>query len=83
MFPIKAPPHLSLPIADVIAALSAIDLVDGLPDQRIMGLRVEDPDTVTVKTGEVPAALTGGGHLLRIERSRDGWRVSRVEAWCC
>jgi hypothetical protein len=83
VFSIKGPPHLSLPIADVIEAISAIDSVGGFVDKRIMGLRVEDQDTVVVKTGEVPAALTGGGNLIRLERSRDGWRVTTVDSWIC
>ena len=81
MFPIKGPPHLSLPIVDVIDALSAIGSADGLANERVLGLRVEDHDTLVVKTGEVPAALTGGGHILRVERTQEGWRITAVDDW--
>jgi hypothetical protein len=81
VFSVKGPPHLSLPVADVVAALSAVESYAGPVDKRVMGVRVEDHDTMLVRTGEVPAALTGGGYLFRVQRTCGGWRVTQAEQW--
>ena len=74
-------PLFGLPLADVLAALRAVEPILPRIDGRILEVRALEDGSLTVKTGELLAVLDGRGNLLRLQKGVAGWEVTDFAEW--
>lgn len=77
----EGPPHIGISLSDVQAALSFVEKLGQIRDKRIMSFSVRNNGMVLVKTGEQSGACSGGGYIVLLERTPEGWRVEEWERW--
>jgi hypothetical protein len=78
----EGPPHVGIPLQEFHAALQLIEACTEVSDKRIMSLSVRNNGMVLVKTGEQSGACSGGGYLLLLEKTPEGWSVAESMQWC-
>jgi hypothetical protein len=77
----EGPPHIGIPLSEVHAALSVIENVAQIRDKRIMSFSVRNNGMVLVKTGEQSGACSGGGYIVLLKPTPEGWRIAEWDQW--